>query len=172
MGAGVALGVGSLPEEVFGICYRRDCSAVRRLRRESLEEVASSPADLLETSAEALKRCDYAENAEEVRTAVVEEYARVLDLDIPPRRDVLELLGGRRGWTFEDLLYLGDDPVADSLHEAMVALYMQYVDSHDVERLGVADFAIYAAIELLQRGRIDKAKAAETIGRIADWVLA
>ncbi len=166
----MSLGAGSLPEEVFGVCYRSDCAAVRRLRRGALEEVVTSN-DLLKSSAEALKRCGCAEDAEGVRTAVVKEYARVLGLDIPPREDVLLLLGGRRGWTFEDLLIYGNDPVAHKLHEAMMAFYMEYVDGGDVEKLGAAEFAVYAALALLQRGRIGRAEAAEAVGRITDWVL-
>jgi hypothetical protein len=167
---GVALGAGSLPEEVFNMCHRVDCLSLKRLRREALEEVVSS-SDLLKSSAEALKRRGYAEDAEEVRAAVVKEYARVLSLDVPPREDVLQLLGGQRGWTFEDLLIYGNDPVPDKLHEAMMAFYMEYVDGGDVERLGAAEFAVYAALALLQRGRTGRTEAAEAIRRIADWVL-
>jgi len=168
----VSLGAGSLPEELFGVCRREDCATVRRLRREALEEVVgSSSSDLVEASAEALRRRGYAEDAEKVRAAVVKEYARVFSLDVPPREDVLLLLGGRRGWTFEDLLIYGGDPVAHKLHEAMVALYMEYVEGGGVERLGAAEFAVYAALALLQRGRVGRSEAAEAIGRIADWVL-
>ena len=168
----MSLGAGALPEELFGVCYRSDCASVRRLRREVLEEVLNlgSP-DLVGASAEALRRRGYAEDPEGVRAAVIKEYARVLELDIPPREDVFELLGGRRGWTFEDLLYLGDDPVADRLHEAMMAIYMGYVDGDDVEKLGAAELAVCATLALLQRGRMSKAEAAGAIGRIADWVL-
>ena len=168
----MSLGAGSLPEELFGICYRGDCATVRRLRREALEEVASSnSSDLVEASAEALRRRECAEDSEKVRAAVVKEYARVLSLDVPPREDVLLLLGGRRGWTFEDLLIYGGDPVAHKLHEAMMAFYMEYVDGGNVEELGAAEFAVYVVLTLLQRDRIDRAKAAEAIGRITDWVL-
>ena len=168
----MSLGAGSLPEELFGICRRRDCVVVRRLRREALEEVVgSSSSDLVEASAEALRRRGYAEDAEKARTAVVKEYARVLSLDVPPREDVLLLLGGQRGWTFEDLLYLGGDPVANKLHVAMMALYMEYVEGGDVEKLGTAEFAVYAALAFLQRGRINRAEAAEAISRIADYIL-
>jgi len=168
----VSLGAGSLPEELFGICRRRDCVVVRRLRREALEEVvSSSSSDLVEASAEALRRRRYGEDAEKARTAVVKEYARVLGLDVPPREDVLLLLGGRRGWTFEDLLIYGGDQVAHRLHEAMMAFYMEYVEGGGVERLGAAEFAVYAALALLQRGRVGRAEAAEAISRIADWIL-
>ncbi len=168
----MSLGAGSLPEEVFGVCYRMDCTVVKKLRREALEEVVSSiSSELLRSSAEALRRRRYAEGAEGVRAAVVKEYARVLSLDIPPREDVLLLLGGRRGWTFEDLLIYGNDPVADKLHEAMMAFYMEYVNGGDVEKLGAAEFAVYAALTLLQRGRIDRTEAAEAVSRIVSWVL-
>jgi hypothetical protein len=161
-----------LPEEVFGVCYRGDCATVRRLRREALEEVVSSnSSDLVESSAEALRRRGYGGDAEKVRAAVVKEYARVLSLDVPPREDVLLLLGGRRGWTFEDLLIYGGDPAANKLHEAMVALYMEYVEGGGVEKLGAAEFAVYAVLALLQRGRVGRAEAAEAISRIVDYVL-
>jgi hypothetical protein len=165
----VSLGAGSLPEELFGVCYRRDCVAVRRLRREALEEV--DPSNLVESSAEALRRRGCAQDAEEVRAAVVKEYARVLSLDVPPREDVLLLLGGRRGWSFEDLLIYGGDPVAGKLHEAVMAFCMEYAGGGNVEELGAAEFAVYAVLTLLQRGRIGRAEAAEAIGRIADYVL-
>jgi len=165
----VALGAGSLPEELFRVCRRRDCAIVKQLRQEALEEAASPS---VEASAEALRRRRYAEDAEEVRTAVVEEYARVLNLDIPLREDLLALLGGRPGWTFEDLLYMGEDPVADALHEAVVAFYMEYVDGRDVQELGAAEFAVYAALVHLQRGRAGRAETAEAISRIADSILA
>jgi len=168
----VSLGAGSLPEELFGICRRRDCVVVRRLRREALEEVvSSSSSDLVEASAEALRRRRYGEDAEKVRAAVVKEYARVLGLDVPPREDVLLLLGGRRGWTFEDLLIYGGDQVAHRLHEAMMAFYMEYVEGGGVEGLGAAEFAVYAALAFLQRGRVGRAEAAEAISRIADYIL-
>jgi hypothetical protein len=52
---GVALGAGSIPEELFNVCYRGNCTALRKLRREALEEVAAA-LDILEASAEELKR--------------------------------------------------------------------------------------------------------------------
>jgi hypothetical protein len=172
LAVGVALGAGSLPEELFNVCYRVDCITVRKLRREALEEVVGSNySDLVKSSAEALRRRGCAEDAERVRAAVVKEYARVLDLDIPPREDVFQLLGGRRGWTFEDLLVYGRDPVVHKLHEAMMAFHMEYVEGGDVERLGAAEFAVYATLVLLQKGRMGGAEAAEVISRIADWVL-
>ena len=166
----MSLGAGALHEELFGVCYRGDCATVRRLRREALEEaVSSSSSDLVEASAEALRRRGYAEDAEKVRAAMVKEYAGVLSLDVQPKEDVLLLLGGRRGWTFEDLLYLGGDPVAHRLHEAMMALFMEYVEGGGVERLGAAEFAVYAMLALLQRGRVGRAEAAEAGSRTTHW---
>ena len=161
----MSLWAGSLPEELFDVCLRRDCAAVRRLRREALKEVAAS-AD----SDTAFKA--YVGDVEEIRAAVVEEYARVLSLDVPLREDVLLLLGGRPGWTYEDVLYKSGDPVADSLHMAMMALYMEYVDGGDVERLGSAEFAVYTTLMRLQRNRVGRAEAAEAISQITDRVLA
>jgi hypothetical protein len=138
------------------------------LRREALEEVAGF-SNLVESSAEALKRRGCAEDAEGVRAAVVKEYARVLNLDIPPREDAL--LGGRRGCVFEDLLICGRDPVAGGLHVAVMAPYMEYVDGGGAEELGAAEFAVCAALAP-QRGRMGRAEAAEAISRIAGWVLA
>ena len=161
----MSLWAGSLPEELFDVCLRRDCATVKKLRREALKEVAVSAASdvAFET---------YVGGVEEVRAAVVEEYARVLSLDVPLREDVLLLLGGRLGWTFEDVFYKSGDPVADSLHVAMMALYMEYVDGGDVERLGSAEFAVYTTLMRLQRNRTGRAEAAEAISQIADRVLA
>jgi hypothetical protein len=171
----VALGAGSLPEELFGVCYRMDCALVKMLRKRVLRYVArlgvpSASSELVAAVDRAIKRIGYV--AEGVHDAVVEEYARVLQLDIPPREDVFKLLGGQPGWTFEDLLYLGDSPAADALHEAMVALYMQYVEGGDVEKLGAADFAAYAAVELLREGRMPVSKAKELLNQITNESLA
>ena len=170
----VALGAGSLPEELFGVCYRMDCATVKMLRKRVLRYVISlgvpsASSELIAAVDSAIKRIGYV--AEGVHDAVVEEYARVLQLDIPPREDVFKLLGGQPGWTFEDLLYLGDSPAADALHEAMVALYMRYVEGGGAEKLSAADFAAYAAIELLREGRIHERKAKELLNQITDLVL-
>jgi len=59
--------------------------------------------------------------------------------------------------------------VADALHEAVMALYMEYVDGGDVERLGSAEFAVYTTLMRLQRNRMGRSEA---ISQIADRVLA
>ena len=169
----MSLGAGSLPEEMFNICYREDCAVLKMLRRRAVEHVARSGAlstlsELVVAVDRALRRIGYV--AKDVRTAVVEEYARVLQLDIAPREDVSRALGGREGWTFEDLLY-GDSPVADALHEALMALYMQYAEGDDVEKLGTADFAAYATMEFYVRGRLSRDAAEETLKKIADLAL-
>jgi hypothetical protein len=166
-----ALGVGAIPEELFSICYREDCSTVRTLRRRALRYVKGIPPTifgLLTAVERAFRRIGY---VADMCTAVVREYAEVLRLDIPPRADVLERLGGRRGWTFEELLYRGSNPVVDAMHEAVMALYMEYVENGDVERLGVADYAAYATIELYVQGRLPKDKAADVLRQVADLVL-
>jgi len=168
----MSLGAGSLPEELFGICLREDCAVLKMLRRRALRRVASAlyaPSGLLVAADKALRRIRY---VKDVRTAtVVEEYTKVLSLETPPRADVAKLLGGEPGWTFEELLYRSGDPVADALHEVMMALYMQYVDGGDAERLGVADFAAYAVIERYAQGRLGQDAAKEALRKITDLVL-
>ena len=169
---GWALGAGSLPEELFGVCYRMDCALVKMLRKRAVKHVKralSTPSQLLAAADRAFRRIGYV--ARDVHTSVIGEYARVLQLDVPPRQDIFALFGGRPGWTFEDLLYLGDSPAADALHEAMVALYMRYVEGGDAEKLGAADFAAYAAVELLREGRMPESKAKELLNQITDMVL-
>jgi len=167
----MSLGAGSLPEEVFNICYREDCAVLKMLRRRAMKHVKvalSTHSELLTAVERAFRRIDYV--AKDVRASVVEEYARVLQLDVPPRMDVFRALGGREGWTFEDLLY-GDSPVADALHEALMALYMQYAEGGDVEKLGTADFAAYATMEFFARGRLSRDATEETLKKIADLAL-
>jgi len=167
----MSLGAGSLPEELFGICLREDCAVLKMLRRRALRRVAgalSTPSELVAVVDRTLRRIGY---VRDVRTSVIEEYARVLQLDTPPRDDVLRALGGTPSQTFEDLLYEGGSPVADALHEAVVALYMQYVDGGDVERLGVADFAAYAATEFFAQSRLSESRAKEILQRLTDMVL-
>jgi hypothetical protein len=144
---------------------------VKMLRKRALRYVTGFgvSSEWINAVDKALKRIGYV--TEGVDNAVVEEYARVLQLDIPPRDDVLTLLGGWPGWTFEDLLYNKNSPVADSLHEAMMALYMSYVEGGDVDKLGTADFAAYAAIELLKGGWLSENKAKEILKRVTDLVL-
>jgi hypothetical protein len=169
-----ALGAGSLPEELFDICYRGDCSTAKALRRRALSRITErglppTSSELLAAVERAFRRIGYV--AKDVHNAVVREYAEVLRLDIPPRADVLRALGGREGWTFEELLYKSNSPVADALHEIIMALYMEYVDGGDVERLGIADYATYTIIELYTQGRLPKDKTADVLKQVADLVL-
>jgi hypothetical protein len=168
----MTLGAGSLPEELFGVCYRKDCSVVKILRRRALKDltrgvVSAAPAALVAAADETTRRIGYVA-AEEIRDTVIREYARVLSLDLPLTEDMADLLGGRPGWTFEELLYRSKNPVVYALHEAMVALYMEYVDGSDLQRLGILDFSAYAVLELLRRGRMARERAAELLSWVAD----
>jgi len=167
----MALGAGSIPEELFGVCRRPDCDLVKMLRKRALRLVKgalSTPSELLTVADRVLKRIGYVSN---VRDVVAREYVEVLRLDTPPRPDVFRALGGREGWTFEELLYRSNNPVADALHETAMALYIEYAEGADVERLGVADFAAYAATELYVQGRLSRDVAKETLKKITDLVL-
>jgi hypothetical protein len=130
--------------------------------------VSGAPAAFAATADKTMRRIGYAAAEEEVRSAVVGEYTKVLDLGIPLGKDVADLLGGRSGWTLEELLYKSNDPVVDALHETMVALYMEYVDGSDLQRLGILDFSAYAVLELLRRGRMARERAAELLSWVAD----
>ena len=165
------LGAGSLAEEVFGVCRREDCAVLKMLRRRAVKHVKGAlptHSELLTAVERAFRSIGYV--ARDVRTSVIEEYARVLQLDVAPRWDVFRVVGGREGWTFEDLLY-GDSPVADALHEALMALYMQYAEGGDVEKLGTADFAAYATMEFFVRGQLSRDAAEETLKKITDLAL-
>jgi hypothetical protein len=169
----MTLGAGSLPEETFGICLREDCPTVKMLRNRALKHVLSSsalatPSGLLTAAERAVRRVGY---AADVRGAVVEEYARVLSLDVSLSEHAAVLLGGWPGQALEELLYQSRDPVVDALHTAMMALYMEYIDGSDVQRLGVLDFAAYAVLELLRRGWMPRSRAAELLSWFADQAL-
>ena len=170
----MALGAGSLPEELFGVCHRRDCPVVKMLRKRALRDLLTlgepTPSALAAVADKAIKKIGYAA-AEDVRGAVVGEYARLLSLDIPLGEDVAGLLGGRPGQTLEDLLYRSNDPVVNALHMAAMALYMEYADGADLQRLGVLDFAAYALLELLRRGRATRDHVAKLLSWIADQAL-
>ena len=168
------LGAGAIPEEVFGICRRRDCEAVEMLRRRALGNVlrsgvSAAPSELLNAAKRAIRSIGYV--AEDVRGAVVEEYAKLISLDVPLNENAAALLGGQPGQTLEELIYQSHDSLADALHIAIMALYMEYVDSGDMRRLEVPDFAAYAVLVMLQRGRIARKNAAKLLGWIADQVL-
>ncbi len=167
----MALGAGSIPEEVFGMCRRNDCRIVKMLRHRALKDVlklgaSTSPSELLTAAERIARRIGY---AADVRNAVVEEYAELMGT--PLNEYAAALLGGRPGQTLEELVYSSRDPLADALHIAAAALYMEYADGGDVERLGAADFAAYAVLVMLQRGRIFRNRAAKLIGSITDQVL-
>jgi len=170
----MALGAGSLPEELFGVCHRRDCPVVKMLRKRALGDFLTlgepAPSALAAAADEAIKKIGYAA-AEDVRGAVVGEYAKVLSLDIPLGEDAADLLGGRPGQTLEELLYRSNDPVVNALHMAAMALYMEYVDGSDLQRLGTLDFAAYALLELLRRGRATREHVAKLLNWIADQAL-
>ncbi len=169
----MALGAGSIPEEVFGMCRRRDCETVKMLRHRALKDVLklgalASPSELLTAVERAVRRIGY---AADVRSAVVEEYAELISLDVPLNKYAAALLGGRPGMTLEELVYSSRDPLVDALHIAAAALYMEYADGGDVERLDTAEFATYTVLTMLQRGQILRSRAAKLISLITDQVL-
>jgi hypothetical protein len=173
----MALGAGAIPEEVFGVCYRRDCAVVKKmLRRRALERllaggaVSANPSAFIGAAEKAIRRIGYI-SAEDVRGAVVEEYARVLNLGLTLSGDAAGLLSAQPGWTLEELLYKNNNSVVDALYTAMMTLYMEYVGGSDLQRLGILDFAAYAALELLRRGRINRDRAAKILNWIADQAL-
>jgi len=172
------LGAGSVPEEVFGICRREDCSAVKMLRRRALRSfltrgvALASPSAFAAVAGEVIRRVGYAaEDAAAVKNAVVEEYAELLRLDVALGEDAAALLGGRPGMALEELLYTSDDRLVGALHEAAMALFMEYLDRPDWRQLDVLDFAAYAALELLRRMRITKERAVELLKWITDQAL-
>jgi hypothetical protein len=122
------------------------------------------------TADKAIRKIGYAE-AEDVRGAVVEEYAKVLSLDIPLGEDVADLLGDEPGWTLEELLYRSNGPVVHALHMAVMALFMEYAYAPDLQRLGVLDFAAYALLELLRMGRAARNHVAKLLSWITDQTL-
>lgn len=98
-----------------------------------------------------------------MRGAVVKEYAELLRLDIPLSEDVASLFGGQPGWTLEELIYRSDDSLVGALHEAAMALFMEYVDRTDWRQLDALNFAACATLELLRRGRMARGRAAELL---------
>jgi hypothetical protein len=169
------LGAGSIPEELFRICRRRDCETVKMLRHRAMRDVlrsgaSANPTELLIAVKKAIRRIEYA--AEDVRGAVVEEYARLISLDVPLNEETAALLGGRPGQTLEELIYRSSDPLVNAFHTVAMALYMEYVDRPNWQRLEVFDFAAYTALTLLQRGRATRNRAANLLGWITDQVLA
>jgi hypothetical protein len=172
------LGAGSVPEQVFGICRRGDCSVVKMLRRRALRSflkrgvASASPSAFAAAAGEVIRRVGYAaEDAAAVKNAVVGEYAELLSLDVALGEDAAALLGGRPGVVLEELLYTSGDRLVGALHEAAMALYMEYLDRSDWRQLDALDFAAYAALELLRRMRITRERAAELLKWITDQAL-
>ena len=172
------LGVGSVPEEVFGICRREDCTTVKMLRRRAPRSflkrgvALASPSAFAAAAGEVIRKIGYAEeDAAAVKNAVVEEYAELLRLNVSLGEDAATLLGGRPGMTLEELLYTSGDRLAYALHEAAMALFMEYLDRPDWRHLSVLDFAAYAALELLRQMRITKERAVELLKWITDQAL-
>ncbi len=175
------LGAGSLPEEVFGMCRREDCPVVKMLRRRALRNfiklrgAAATPSAFVAAADEAVKRIGYVVTDEArtaaVRGAVVREYAELLSLDVALSEDSATLLGGRPGMTLEELIYASDDRLVGALHEILMALYMEYVDSSDWSWLDVLDFAAYAVLELVRRGRMARDQATDLLIWISDKAL-
>ncbi len=175
------LGAGSLPEEVFGACRREDCPVVKMLRRRALRSflarvgASAAPSAFAAAADEAVKRIGYVATDEAriaaVRGAVVREYAELLSLDVALSENAAALLGGRPGMTLEELIYTSDDRLVGAFHVAAMALFMEYVDSSDWRRLDVLDFAAYAALELVRRGRMARDQAAKLLIWISDKAL-
>jgi hypothetical protein len=163
---------GTIPEEIFGICIREDCELVKMLRHRALRGVlrrgSGAPSELLVVTERAIRRVGY---VKDMRNAVIKEYAKVLSMDIPLNEFAATLLGGRPGQTLEELVYSSDDPVVDALHTAMMAFLMEYVEGSDLRRLEVLEFAAYAVLMMLHRGRMDRGRAAELLKWIADRAL-
>jgi hypothetical protein len=170
----MVLGAGSIPEEIFGICHRRDCETVKMLRHRALGDVLRSgvsaiPSELLNVTKRTIRSIGYV--VEDVHDAVVEEYAKLLSLDIPLNENVATLLGNQPGQTLEELIYQSHDSLVDALHTTIMGLYMEYVDSGDMRRLEVPDFAAYTVLAMLQRGRVTRKNAAKLLSWITDQVL-
>lgn len=106
-----------------------------------------------------------------MRDAVVEEYGMLISLDVPLNEKAAALLGGRPGQTLEELVYRSSDPFVNALYVVAMALYMEYADSSNWQRLEVFDLAAYAAFTLLQRGRATRNQAAKLLSWVTDQVL-
>jgi len=189
----VVLGLGALVEELF-FTYRANelipqYRRLHELRRRILHEVKEKTdiAEIVSNIAAAVKR--YTAEVEEalvelrrlgadpVKSSLegaVEEYAEVLRLDVP--------VGG--GKTLEDLLYESRDEILDKLHEAMMALFMEYVEINEtcdsrcppeaaqkLEKLTALELAAYVVYGLYQKQKIDRKTAVEALGEIVDKVL-
>ncbi len=163
------------------ICRREDCSVVKMLRQRALRSfirlrgAATAPSAFVAAADEVFKRIGYvaAEEARAaaVRDSVLREYAELLNLDVVLSEDAAALLGGRPGMTLEELIYTSDDRLVGAFHVAAMALFMEYVDSSDWHRLDVLDFAAYAVLELVRRGRMSRNQAAELLTWISDKAL-
>jgi hypothetical protein len=190
----VAVGLGALVEELYFARrggeliqpYRRLHELRRRILQEVEEEAGEDVAETVSNITTAIKR--YAPEIEEALAelkrlgadpvkasleSAVEEYAEVLRLDVP--------VGG--GKTLEDLLYESRDEVLDKLHEIMMALYMEYVETLEkchskcppetaqkLEKLATLELATYIIYKLFQKQKIDK-KTAALLSEILDEIL-
>ena len=106
--------------------------------------------------------------------SVIEEYAEVLQLDVP--------VGG--GKTLGDLLYEGQDEVLDRLHEIMMALFMKYVEinklcghrcppeaKQKLEKLATLELATYIIYNLFRKQKIDKNVLIKLLEETVDEIL-
>ena len=190
--AAVAAGLGALVEELYLARnvgelvqpYRRLQELRRRILQEVEEKAGEDVAEIIPNIAAAIKR--YAPEIEEALAelgadpvkasleSVVEEYAEVLRLDVP--------VGG--GKTLEDLLYESRDEVLGKLHEIMVALFMEYMETSEtcdhgcppetaqkLEKLATLELATYIIYRLLQRQKIDRKTAVTALNEIVDEIL-
>jgi hypothetical protein len=101
---------------------------------------------------------------------VVKEYAELLRLDAVLGGDLISIFGGQPGWTLEELIYRSGDPAVGALHEGAAAPFMGHVDG-GFHRLEALDFAAYAALEMLRRGRMARGGAAEPLKWVAGQAL-
>jgi len=169
----MALGVGSIPEEIFGLCNRPDCPTVKMLRHRALSHVLrlgvfNAPLDLLVAVDKTLRKIGY---VADVRDAVVKEYAELVSLDVPLNEDAAALLGAEPGQTLKELVEAPHDPFVDAVHTAVMSLYMEHIDGGDMQRLEALDFAAYAVLTMLQRGKMSRNHATKLLSLITDHAL-
>jgi hypothetical protein len=185
-----AVGLGALVEELF-FAHRVNelipqCRMLHEVRRRILQEVEEKAdvAEVVSDIAAAVKRHAPeiegalaglgADPVRAVLESAVEEYAEALRLDVP--------IGGGR--TLEDVLYGGRDEVMDKLHEVMVALYMECVETLEMcnskcppetaqklEKLAMLELTTYVVYRQLQKQKIDRKTAIMALSKILDEVL-
>jgi len=169
----MALGAGSIPEEIFGLCYRPDCPTVKMLRHRALSHVLrlgvfNAPLDLLVAVDKTLRRIGY---VADVRDEVVKEYAELMDLDVPINEGAATLLGAEPGQTLKELVEAPHDPFVDAVHMAAMAFYMEHIDGGDMRRLETLDFAAYAVLTMLQRGKMSRDQVVKLLSWVTDQAL-